>query len=357
MEKKLFIHIGSHKTGTSSIQRFLFENKLYLSQSDYVYFDQHHDGGRDSTAGTWINTENTRYTEPRIKNIERLARKLGNLQENNVVISSEMFSWLFHADELKRFRMLLNNYFNEIKVIAYLRRQDLQLISHHQQGSKGPVPASYFYGNEETALPTYSKHFDKYLDYNSRIGIWGDAFEDENIIIRVFEKEKLAKGDAVIDFFKQIGLNLLETNQNINIPRVNESNGFIKTKVGHLMNQSLDNDYLSFVIREKLSNTGKMMPKRNEAKFILDKYLESNINLNKRFRVSSSDPLFNDSFSMFDESCDAWSEQTANNAIKDILIALNSMSIRQFIIFKMRKHIIKSKLFYIYRKFFIKTNG
>ena len=37
MKKKIFVHIGNHKTATTSVQYFLFKNKKYLLSKNLVY--------------------------------------------------------------------------------------------------------------------------------------------------------------------------------------------------------------------------------------------------------------------------------------------------------------------------------
>ena len=37
MKKKIFVHIGNHKTATTSVQYFLFKNRKYLLSKNLVY--------------------------------------------------------------------------------------------------------------------------------------------------------------------------------------------------------------------------------------------------------------------------------------------------------------------------------
>ncbi len=62
-----------------------------------------------------------------------LAKKLASLS-GNVGMSAEHLSWLFSGAEIERLATTLRQYFDAIEVIVYIRRQDKQAISHHQQG-------------------------------------------------------------------------------------------------------------------------------------------------------------------------------------------------------------------------------
>ncbi len=62
------------------------------------------------------------------------------------------------------------------------------------------------YGHSTRAIPHYEAKHDLYLDYHKRLGMWADAFGDENLVIKVFDRKKLLNSDAVADFFDVIGV-------------------------------------------------------------------------------------------------------------------------------------------------------
>ncbi len=155
---------------------------------------------------TWSAREIQNVTGARISWPATLAKKLASLS-GNVGMSAEHLSWLFSGAEIERLATTLRQYFDAIEVIVYIRRQDKQAISHHQQGSRSPwVAGSLYYSGNCRALPYGRENYDEYLDYSSRLGLWRNSFSVEQITIRVFEPSFLKDGDPVADFLEILGL-------------------------------------------------------------------------------------------------------------------------------------------------------
>lgn len=321
MNRKLYIHIGSHKTGTTSIQRTLYENRGALKKRRITFFCITPEGARNPTGNSsdWIRFDCKDLVHSTIHH--NLADKLGDTG-TNVLISTEYFSWLFDNDTVRTFHENLCRHFTEFKVICYLRRQDRQLVSHYQQASRAyNTPAYWFFGSQNCALPTYQPHFDCYLDYYKRLGFWGDVFGDANMAIRIFEPRELVDGDAVNDFFNVINVPLGRT-----YTRENKSRGFVQTKAGHLMNQSgITYPHRPPIERQlnaisALSGSRLLLPTRSSAMALYDRYKEGNRKLNERFQVNAQPWLFDEDFSRYpEEKRDEWDEASANDAILSIL--------------------------------------
>lgn len=246
-----------------------------------------------------------------------------NAAGNNVIISAETFSWLFSEKEIGKFHKKLSASFTDIKIITYIRRQDMQAVSQYQEASKhSAFAASRFYDGGTRALPGYKEHFHKYLNYNQRLGMWADVFGDDNIIIRVFERSRLKNSNAVDDFFDIAGLTK-ETGSS----RINESGGIEKTKVGHLVSQREFPRPVWRALTKGLDNSGKMLPSREMASSFYNEFKESNKSLNKRFSLQNEEAIFNDNFDMYPiEANDLWTEDSANKAIQNLLKGVESLS-------------------------------
>jgi hypothetical protein len=106
----------------------------------------------------------------------------------------------------------------------------------------------------------------------------------------------------------------------------NKSNGFEKTKIGHLINESNLSGSIELLVRRSTDNQGKILPSREQAEAFDTKYRESNIELNKKFGLSDKiESIFDDDFSSYPElQEDTWDEETANKAIKSILKCFSS---------------------------------
>ena len=324
MTRKLIIHIGSHKTGTSSIQHTLFKNKAVLQKQGYTLFCQDPDGleRKSGNSITWVKFKLKRGHRIEGKIRKKLPRAL-DVAGNNVIISAETLSWLFSEKEIGNFQKKLSVSFTDIKIIAYIRRQDMQAVSQYQEASKhSAFAASLFYDGGTRALPDHNKYLHKYLNYNQRLGMWADAFGDENTIIRVFESNRLKNGDAVDDFFDVTGL----TKETVSV-RKNESSGFEKTKVGHLISQREFPRPVWRTLTQELDNSGKMLPSRKMASSFYKEFKESNKSLNKRFSLNNEETVFTDNFEMYPvEASDLWTEDSANKAIQNLLKGVEGLS-------------------------------
>jgi hypothetical protein len=324
MTRKLIIHIGSHKTGTSSIQHTLYKNKPALLKQGFTLFNSGPDGHerKSGNALTWV-----KFKLDRNYRIEgRVRKKLPAAlaaEGDNVIISAETFSWIFSAKEINRLRNKLSPDFDDIKIVAYIRRQDMQAISQYQQASKHDAfVAARFYNGGTRALPTYKSYFQKYLNYHQRLGMWADAFGQNNLIIRIFESDQLVNGDAVDDFFQVTGL-AKETSST----RRNQSSGFEKTKVGHLVSAQQFPLPVWKALTRHLENSGKLVPARHEAVSFYSNFQESNKLLNERFSLRAGTSLFNEDFSLYPVDCnDQWTENTANAAITNLLKGVKTLS-------------------------------
>lgn len=314
--KKLIIHIGSHKTGTTSIQRSLYASSAELEQEGVCLFRKSVKGGltKSGNAGAWFLFD--AGSDKNFMSFKPGFAKALSSDCDTVIVSAESFSWFFDKNKLVKFKRQLDRYFDEIIIIAYIRRQDKHIVSHHQQGAQpsGRL-ARNFYGSSPVPIPEYQDKFDLYLDYNYRMGLWGDVFGDNNVYIRPFERNELVGGDVVSDFRFVSGI---ETQ----IPCLNEniSLGFDLTKVGHLVFQS-NLDYFAYSQVERgLSNEGKLLPARKDAEEFYKYYRDSNRLLNNRFGISSNRFIFDDDFSSYPEAAvSEWTEKTANEAILNIL--------------------------------------
>ena len=312
----LYIHIGCHKTGSTSIQKSLMNNKDILIKHNLHLFTDLPNGEQSKTGnlGGWIDCKKLNTLGGTLACPAKLSERLKKTKKDTI-ISAEGFSWIFSKSELEKLRNILSPIFNKVIVIAYIRRQDKHLTSHYQQASKPKIhAATKFYGSSPTALPEEHARHKNYLDYFKRLSLWGDIFGDNNLIIRPFEKDRLLKGDVVTDFFSLLGIN-----EGFHTYNKNQSQGFEATKVGHIINSNMRNSDLSSAIRKKLDNSGKLTPSKDEAIHLYNTYRASNTALNKRFNISSLEAIFDDDFSMYDTTTSHWSEATANQAISSIL--------------------------------------
>lgn len=308
MTRTLFLHIGSHKTGTTSIQSCLAANRAALASHGYGYPVGSNDlnlgavAGKSSLDGTMGEYRAT------------LAARIAADPAPTVIASSEAFSYLHDGQDIQAFRDLLAAHFASIHIITYLRRQDQFAVSHHQEGANPQdKPAARLHGHAPTALPAPNPAQQHYLDYATRIGLWADAFGDAALVIRVYDRGLLKSGDAVADLLDIVGLGDVDLTRQ---PDKNLSMGFVATKLGHILNTAVTSTQTKASILARVPNDGKLLPRRDAARAFLAPYRDGNRRLNARFGINDLPDLFPDDFAAYPEQGqETWSEDTANAAL------------------------------------------
>jgi len=326
--RRLFVHIGSHKTGTTTIQECLASSGSGLARAGLTFFYGNRKNGRNELPQlhSWIGYVKPRRIVPhgmRVKNLRRLAARLGAIG-GDVVISSENFSFFFEPENVNALAEALRPVFDEIRIICYLRRQDRHVISHHQEGAKLNRAAEYdLFGHSTLAIPPYREHHRLYLDYHAKLSMWADAFGEENLILRIFDRRLLRNGDVTDDFFHLLGVRNF-----VRVPDRNLSSGFQRSKLGHLVlaggfrhTPGLLNLVASFE-----ESGRKMRPSRAAAEAYYAHFAESNAALNARFGISPNPGLFDEDFSDYPEEAeDIWDEERAGETCMKFLQALDDV--------------------------------
>jgi hypothetical protein len=298
MIETLYIHTGAHKTGTSSIQKFFHQNIGLLHSRDGLEYP----GFKRPMLKTTPTLEDYRV-------IPEAFDDLQSINARKAVISRENFSWVDNKESLIEFKKNLGKSAQNIKLIFYIRRQDLQAISQKQEGTKWP-DCSAAYGHDLSALPLKLKPVARrYLNYDKRIGMWADVFGDENTLIRVFEKKKFHKNDLICDFCNIIGIEP----DDYTMPEVTnesfarESQLFLHQTRHAFKEGSSEKKFLVNAIRaydNKIIDRRKLLPSKEEAQVFYDQFRASNESLNRRFAITEEDCIFDEDFSMFNDEAD-----------------------------------------------------
>ena len=198
MKNVLLFHIGSPKTGTTSLQSFLFNNAGMLKKYDWSYPDLSRFDVVTGDKYLWRNGQNLRWIESEEKRNEVWQIIAENLKQQNVIISDEgnwdgKFSTVL--SEAKRIDCV-------IKVIVYLRRQDQYIESYYNEA----VKAGYMHNSIQEYMNPMPSFVDSGVyeidDYWSRLEDIGKMVGCENIIVRPFEKQQFkgVRRDIISDF-------------------------------------------------------------------------------------------------------------------------------------------------------------
>ena len=177
----MYLHVGLHKTGTSAIQSALSLNSKKMIEKGFLYpgtgeFDAHH------KLAAALKMEDT--SDLFVRFFTDSLRK-----SNNIIISSEIFSELNDLSALA----CLNEIFDEINIIVYLRRQDHLIESAYGQIIKQ---------NGETK--TLSKVRPYFVDMYKHLNKFKAVLPDAKFILRNYDKRDLYRGDSGKDFFRHV---------------------------------------------------------------------------------------------------------------------------------------------------------
>lgn len=185
--KTVYIHIGSPKTGTTFIQQVLYDNKKHLKKNGVLYNTKSLPGKNHFYLHTLIKENNAdKALNNIIKEFDASnCEKLILSAESLFSIKSEYISYLKHK---------FNRY--NVKIIAYVRRQDSLLQSAHSQQVK--ADPSRTMPIQELLEKTHNNK--NILDYYVTLSRWADGFGKENIIVQPYEKSQLTKG-LINNFF------------------------------------------------------------------------------------------------------------------------------------------------------------
>ena len=301
---RIILHVGCHKTGTSSIQKALAVNQKYLASCGVITTSK---TGQIGTTKDMLNVTLTLATET--------INCLEHLECDTLVLSNENYSWLSES-ESDSFVKTLRDYTDKVEGIIYLRRQDKLAISHKQQGAKS-IKASVAYGHELRALPSMlSLAAQKYLNFHDKVCCWKNLLDD--FVVRRFEPTLFHEGQLIYDFLhltkidQSIDTKSLELPNNMNESISRENQLFLHQTRGHFPEKSKIKHLITPIIAKEIGGSDiKLMPSKAEAKAFYDQFREGNERLKALIGMDDEAPFFEEDFSMYPDIANA-SELTSD---------------------------------------------
>jgi hypothetical protein len=177
------LHLGSEKTGTSSIQKYLGTRRVALLRKGFWYprsfanpaAHVHLKLSRAAIDGSLGDDA------PEVIGFRKEYEKAMAAGATATVFSSEFFhSEMRDPAALLRLRVFLEKFFDRFQLVYYARRQDQMLASMHSTAVKGG------WTTNPHALSVYESKGHYYFDHLAVCDLWSREFGRDNLISRVY---------------------------------------------------------------------------------------------------------------------------------------------------------------------------
>lgn len=299
-----YLHIGTEKTGTTTIQQYLAKNRGALLAQGVLF--PRTPGEANHVALTLCSMVASppsqlqiRYgirtlgdvAAYRAKIVDRLRSEASKSGASAVILSNEHLSMKLTTHEaILRIRELCDGIADTTRVIVYLRNQADFLASRYTTAIKA--------GSTDDFTISLGPKAAAFLDYSRMLAPWREIFGRENMAVHRFEPDDFPKGDLLEDFAMLAGLDhsRLESVGSVNVALTGPSLAFLREfnkrvplfiaekknplrgKIANLLEKCIDGDLFS-------------IPK-DAAEAIEAKFRESNNRTSREFFGSRFVPLF-----------------------------------------------------------------
>jgi hypothetical protein len=215
---KCFLHIGTPKTATKTIQSFLESNRTQLKQHGFAYLRGKSDyrsyyrfvmlAYPPSRRDRYTLLQNIK-TDEELEKFQRdmfieaqkeLVRTVRGRKDLSVIISSELFQGVLitHDDLLRLKEVLYRLGFDDIQVVVYLRNQPEFADSLFSTWIK--------LGSVDTQFVAPEHPLADVCDHRKTIERFSAVFGEKAILPRIFHRSRLKEGCIIRDFCDAIGI-------------------------------------------------------------------------------------------------------------------------------------------------------
>ncbi len=316
--ERILLHIGTEKTGTSSIQHFLSRNRAALAAEGFVYpqFTGANGGSQWGVVAAvlkrpWKTEIGVRlgirdegsadsYRQQLLEAFDD--ELLACPGRHTLILSSEHFHSRLRAPaRLQALKHLLARWSDNAHILVYFRRQDRVAISHYSTRLKsGQAEPRVFRPVTDNPLPYY-------YDYERIYTNWSRVFGEDAVQAGLFAPQHLAGGDLLTDFCRRVGIT---EKGKTRPPRINESLSETGVQLMLELNRQWPKQPLSDPnpSREQLvANIAREHPGRNfpatrtQAQAFYAHFTASNARLAREVFPELEGPIFDEDFSDYPE--------------------------------------------------------
>ena len=275
-KKKLFLHIGSDKTGSTAIQHHMYKNVEWLAKRGIFVPPRFLDHG---------NGHASLFQNFRGDNLQYFVNEIDESSLNSALVSWEGIH-VFPRQDLELLFEYIDHY--ELIIIYYIREQAqimqtgaFQLLKHEKQSFD-------FLTKQEFRMP-------EVREYEKIVDAWLAVFPAAKFQLAVYDREHLKGHDVVEDFFYQIGSPIDDEFLKDNA-EINPSLDFYSAQVLSMLEATCEfetyerveivNSLLSY--NANSSSNEKYFYSKAQVKDIQDHFYESNKRLLDRFGIGVS---------------------------------------------------------------------
>lgn len=217
---KAIFHIGRPKTGSTTLQVFLEQNRKVLAKRGIFY-----DRIVPDISSQWefpiaaLAELDLLPPDPYVRRMlgfedaqgakafaaemmETFKRRLAAAPKGlHTWVASSEHAWpyLFDQDRIGTFDRLLKSHFDEVTYVVYLRRQEDLILSAYSEAVRRGVDKSF-----EDFVETFLKK--GHGNHMKNLRQWANVAGEERLVVRLLERDALKGGDLVEDFCDVLGI-------------------------------------------------------------------------------------------------------------------------------------------------------
>jgi hypothetical protein len=326
----MVIHIGSEKTGTSSIQEFLSINREALRAKGILFPSA--PGDKNHYPLTLAAADESRIivrrAQERRGGAERVRRAATELQGKLrsevadaglpvVIVSNEhMHAHLRTPEEVGRLKDLLPPA-AEYSVVFYIRRQDRFAVSLYSTALKGGSRVKQF------AFPQARRgsELDRY-DYLASYQLWASVFGEKAMRVRIFDRAEMVAGDLMRDFCDAAGIPWSDGYEvpSTRNPSVDVNGEYVFREYNEIRRgmatpiRPAVEAHVKQLIAARFTTGPRIRPARKDALEFFERFAESNEQLRRLGWPDREKPIFDADFSDYPEE-ESSGEETVDHAL------------------------------------------
>ncbi len=210
--RKIVLHIGTEKTGTTSIQSFLSANRERISKQGFLVpdflggdchrklsvmaFNEEHSD--DFVVGMGLVDPEVRRSTIKVWR-EEFERKVRESEQDGWIVSCEhLQSRLKKGEEVERLGGILDGLFDEVEVVLYIRKPIDGAVSLWSTAIRAG-------GKSFSVPPPSNDYYDRIFNHRNTIKTWSSTFPGR-VRVRLYEKTGLKAGSLIEDFCEVAGI-------------------------------------------------------------------------------------------------------------------------------------------------------